>query len=471
MMRRVLIAASVLVALAGFGHGGGPTNMTAYPPWQQMGQSFYPNTGVLGSGDANNTYHASRLTMKNGPCAITSMKVRFTNSSLNQHGIGEEAAYNVYNSAVNLVAGTYSAALEYPPGTTPTSYAWSTNPSVSVAAATSVTDSDALTVAIPANATYAIQTLVHATTGPVAAFETANGVLPSGSGVVEGTSQPTQYGTAGPWASTVSGKIVAPLMVLGYSPACSEHATIIKGDSHVVGSFDTGSNDAGDANGYVGFPMRALDLFTNIPPFLCVCIGANGIQTYGSPSAGVNTVENAAMGDFTNSIVYDFPNDVNDARTAAQIERDLSRWVDDFKAVGGKGMWVFVAPPQAGARNGGGSTDSWATFIGQTTETPFAAAGVGYVVNAWIAAGTSNGNNAFAALDHVSGTGGIGGQCSAGVGLSGAGDLKKWCVSVADTAQYATNAGDHPNATSYPIGAAAAYAALNPSNTAYGLLQ
>jgi hypothetical protein len=470
MRRRALVALLLLAALAGFGHGGGAV-VTAYPPWQQMGQSFYPNTGALGSGDGNKTYHASRLTMRNGPCAITSIKVRYTNSSINQYGTGEEAAYNAYTSPIDLVTGTYAAALEYPLGTTPAAFAWSTNPTVTISAATSFMDSDALTVAIPANATYAIQTLVNATTGPVAAFMSHSGALPSGSGVVEGTSQPSQYGTSGPWAGTVSGKIVAPLLVLGYAPGCSEHAVIIKGGSHATGAYDSGAGDPGDANGYVGFPMRALDLFANLPPFLCVCINGAGIQSYGSPTAGVNTVENAVMGNFTNSMVFDFPNDVNDGRTAAQIESDMSRWIDDFKATGGKTLWMSVAPPQTGAHGGGGSTDDWATFTGQTSETLFASGGVGYAVNTWVKVGMSNGNNAFTALDHVSGAGGIGGQCSAGVGLPGASDITKWCVSTADTAYYATNGGDHPNATSYPIGAAAVYAALNPGSTAYGLLQ
>ena len=314
-MNRVVpfLAACALVPLWLVAHAQGLSDDAASSPpatakLQHIGQTFYPNVPTLGSQDDNMTYNASRMVMKNGPCAVTAIKLGYTNSAINGGATGESTSADVVSTPVALTAGVYEAAIEYPLGSRVTHVTFQHAPSAPLFPDTDVVFSDSLPFALPANASYAIQTLVNAKSGPVAAYHAANQAnpLPTGSGVVESTKAPTQFGTAGTWSGLTPGAaVITPLLVIGTSTAAC-HSVLIKGDSHVTGQTDNAVGDRGDANGYVGMVMRMLDVFPSIPPFLCACIGGNQIQSYGAPVSGVNTVETAAMAYFANTIVYDW---------------------------------------------------------------------------------------------------------------------------------------------------------------------
>jgi hypothetical protein len=498
-MRRLIALPAALALCAFLLPAGGPvTQPPSVPAWQQSAQTFYPSVPALGSNDHANVYNATRQVMVNGPCALSAIKVVYTNSAINGGAYGEATSANLSSSAVALGTGTYDAMLEYPLGTTPVQITFGANNTVSIAAAVARTESDSYTVAIPANALYAIQSL--STNGNTSnsiggyASKGVNNPLPhyaaanSTSSVVTTTSNtaPAQFGTGGNWSGTTTGAVaVGPLEVLGYvaSSGCSQKSMLAKGDSHAVGQVDGGTADPGDANGFVGFIMRMLDDFPNVPPFVCACIGSNQIASYSAPSpSGVNTVENQIMQDVTNVIAYDFPNDIKSGATAAQAENYISRFADDAYAVGVKAAFWFRSPPQTS------SSDTWKTYANQTQNSGFGAGGAAQTVNAWLNTGKTSGGNGVTMLDHVSGANGIGNDCTPGQGLSGANNSDNgldWCADGSHS-DGSTYGGDHPTSSggitattsggiafgnSYAVGAAAAYAILNPGSTAYGLLQ
>ena len=158
-MTRRFLAIITCAWLMAFAHGGGPVVAPpSLPAWQQSGQTFYPNIPALGTNDHSNLYNATRSVMVNGPCALSAIKVVYTNSAVNGSNHGESTSANVQTSGVALSTGTYDAMLEYPLGSAPVQITFSSSNTVSISAAVARTVSDAYTVALPANALYAIQT-------------------------------------------------------------------------------------------------------------------------------------------------------------------------------------------------------------------------------------------------------------------------------------------------------------------------
>ena len=450
------------------------------PSIQQDGQTFYPNDFALGSTDpqlANAVYVASRMTMTSGSCTATGIRLGFTNSAIQKQAYGELTTALETTNPTALTTEIVKADIEISGVVTP--FTFSGNSSATIAPGTSITWSDTLSVSLAAQTAYAIQTLANSSTGAVAAVRMANitNPMPTGSGsVLSTTTAPAVFGTAGPWATpTADAGMVMPLVVaatLSGSSTCN--AVFLRGDSHVTGQTDNGIGDAGDANGYVGFMMRALDKFGTVPPFLCACMGANTIQSYASPSpSGVNTVEKATLPYFTNVMIYDVGNDTAGSATATTIEGYVSTLVDNAYSAGAKVAAVWILPPQTVCGSGNCTGYAWQNYTQQAVFRNTGPASKGATITTWIEAGTSNGGNTITPVDHVTGTGGIGGACTAGSGLSGTGDTYFWCAS--GTSDFATQGGEHPSATvgnSYNIGATQGYSqALNPGSTTWGIFQ
>ena len=495
MTRRFLIVVIAAVLLCAFIRGGGGpvVRPTSIPAWQQSGQTFYPNVPALGTNDSSNIYNATRSVMVNGPCALSAIKVVYTNSAVNGSNHGENTSANEQTSSVPLSTGVYDAMIEYPLGTTPQQITFSASDTVSIAAAIARTISDSYTIAIPANALYAIQTLSYNsnTSNSIGGYESkgVNNPLPhysasnSTSAVVTTTSNtaPTQFGTAGNWTGTTTGAIsVGPLEVLGQvaTTGCSQHAVLAKGDSWTVGQTDGGSTDTGDTHGFVGMIMRMLDEFTNIPPFICACIGTNQVDSYSAPIDGSGVVENQMMQDVTNLIIHDVGNNVNTNSGTPATENYLSRMVDDLFAVGGKFAAVFPPPMRTS------SADTWTTYANQTPfNAQWTSGGMVTTLSTWITSGVTNGGNAFIDLDYVDGNNSISGTAN----ITGcAGGTRYLFVADCSHTDGSTYGGEHPTSTggitkmtsrgiawgnSYAVGADAGYVILNPSSTAYGLLQ
>ena len=448
-------------------------------PLRHDGQTFYPNTYALGATDPQDpgaTYIASRMAMMSGSCTATALKLGFTNSAINQIDIGETTTALQNTNPTPLTTGSYAAYIEIAGAVTQVTFASGTATSATVVATAGITWSDTITINVPPQTSYAIQTLINAS-GPVGAVRLnyVSNPMPTGSGSELATSQPADfgkvYGSGGAWQGsnlTFGAAIVMPLIVAATTTSSTCNSVMIKGDSHVTGQTDNGIGDPGDANGFVGFPMRALDEFSNVPPFLCACIGSNKIASYGAPSSGTNAVEKAALSYFSNVMLYDIGNDVAGTETATQIEGYASTFIDNGFTAGVKAAFVWIMPPQTTSGD-----NKWDNYTQQAVFRNTGPASKGATMTSWIEAGVTNGGNAMITVDHVTGTGGIGGACSAGSGLSGTGDTYFWCAN--GTPFYATQLGEHPDATlmnSYNVGALQGYTLdINPGSTAYGLLQ
>ena len=493
-MRR-LLAILACAWLMAFAHGGGPVTVPpSLPAWQQSGQTFYPNIPALGTNDHSNLYNATRSVMVNGPCALSAIKVVYTNSAINGSNHGESTSANLQTSGVALSTGTYDAMLEYPLGTTPKQITFGSSNTVSIAAAVARAESDSYTVALPANALYAIQTQTYngGGSGSVGGYSSkgVNNPLPHYSAAhstsqveVSTSTAPPDFGSAGNWPGgnvTTGALSVGPLEVLGQiaSPPCSQKAVLAKGDSWTVGQTDGGSTDTGDTNGYVGMIMRMLDEFTHIPPFTCACIGTNQIDSYSAPIDGSSVVENLMMQDHTNLIIHDVGNNVNTNSGTPATENYLSRMVDDCFAVGCKFAAIFPPPMRTT------SSDTWTTYANQTTfNAQWTSGGMVTTLSTWITAHTTNGGNTFTDLDFVDGNDSISGTAA----ITGcAGGTRYLFAADCSHTNGSTYGGEHPTSSggitqttsrgiawgnSYAVGADAGYVILNPSATAYGLLQ
>lgn len=457
------------------------SGLTPLPNLQHDGQTFYPNNFALGSTDpqlANAVYIASRMTMKSGSCTATAIKLGFTNSTIQQGTIGETTTATVATTPTTLTTASIKADFEISGTVTAFTFNSGATTTGTVAAGTSITWTDPMTVTLNPTTAYAIQTLGNSATGAIAAVRMAppQNPMPTGSGsVLSKTTAPTQFGTAGPWTGlTANAAMVMPYLVIATTTATTCDAVFVKGDSHVTGQTDSGVGDPGDTNGYVGFPMRMLDKFASVPPFACACIGGNKVQSYSAPTSGVNTVEKASLAYVTNIVNFDLGNDIAGGVPAATVESYLSTLVDNGYTAGVKAAFVFIASPQTSSPSTGAGLN-YSDYTHQTQLTNFGPSSIGSAVEAWIRAGVSAGGNAITVLDHVSGTAGVGSQNSVGTAVAGynASYYYNWATSGAQC--YGTECGGrHPSATignSYNIGAGAAYTQINPSSTAWGLLQ
>lgn len=480
----------------GIGLGGPVVTPPSTPAWQQSGQTFYPNIPALGTADHSNLYNATRQVHVNGPCALKAIKIVHTNSAINGSNHGENTSANEQTSAVPLSSGTYDDMVEYPLGSAPAQITYSGSNTVTISPAVARTESDAYTISLPANALYATQTQTYngGGSGSVGGYSSkgVNNPLPHYS-ASNSTSQvevstgaaPPDFGSAGNWPSgnvTAGALAVGPLEVLGQVAVagCSQKSILAKGDSWTMGQVDGGNADGGDSHGYVGMIMRMLDEFTNVPPFICACIGTNQVDSYSAPIDGSSVVENLMMQDVTNLIIHDTGNNVNTNSGTPATEGYLSRMIDDCFAVGCKFAAVFPPPMRTS------STDTWKTYANQTTfNAQWTNGGMVTTLSTWIAAQVTLAGNAFLDLDFVDGNDSISGTSSV-AGCAAPANPRYLFAADCTHVDGSTFGGEHPTSSGgitqttsrgiawgnlYAVGADLGFVYLNPSATAYGLLQ